>query len=74
MYTADKRLYVNADGTKVVDEDSPDAASLLIAEGGELSDEDAKKYGLKNTAESKAEHAPSEDKAERGPQLKGERK
>jgi hypothetical protein len=57
-YTADKRLYLDADGN-VVDEGDPRAATLLVGEGGQLSDEDAKKYGL--TSKAKAE--PVEEKA-----------
>lgn len=65
-YISDKRIYVNADKSKVVPEDHPDVGHLLVGEGGEVSDEDVKKYGLKKS-ESKAEHAPAEDKAETGP-------
>lgn len=45
MYTSDKRLYVTADG-KVVEEGDPAAVSLLVGIGGQLSDEDARRYGL----------------------------
>jgi cell division septation protein DedD len=47
-YTSDKRLYLNRDQTAIVPEDSAEAASLLVAEGGQISDELAAKYGLTN--------------------------
>ncbi len=68
VYTSDKRLYVNADRSKIVSEDSPDAAYLLVAEGGELPDDEAAKYKLGQQEKSaKAEHAPAENKAEPAP-------
>lgn len=45
MYVSDKRLYRTLDD-RVVSEGDPDAAFLLVGEGGMLSDEDARKYGL----------------------------
>ncbi|MDR7534656.1 MAG: hypothetical protein QN162_15150 [Armatimonadota bacterium] len=39
------RLYLTADG-RVVPEGDPDAAYLLVPEGGVLSLEDAERYGL----------------------------
>lgn len=63
-YISDKRLCVNADESKVVDCDSPDAAYLLVGEGGELTDEQAKKYGLSDKGKAKAEpEAAPEPKA-----------
>lgn len=70
-FKSDKRLYVNADRSKIVEEDSPEAAYLLVGAGGQVSDEDAKKYGLKEPkpaakaaeAESKQVDAPPENKA-----------
>jgi hypothetical protein len=46
VYKAAKRLWVNAERDKVVEEGDPDAAFLLLAEGQEMPDEEAKKYGL----------------------------
>lgn len=66
-YTSDKRLHVNADRSKIVPENSEDAAYLLVAEGGELSDEEAAKYGLGKKNETKAELAAPENKAESMP-------
>lgn len=45
-FVSDKRLYLNADRSKVVEE-GPDAAYLLVGEGGMVSAEDAEKYGLR---------------------------
>lgn len=45
MYRSPRRLHLTRDG-KVCLPGDPKSASLLVAEGGELSDEDAKKYGL----------------------------
>jgi hypothetical protein len=63
-FLSDKRLYLNADKSKVVEEDDPDASYLLVAAGGQVSDEHAKQYGLK--AKEKAE-AKAEEKAESEP-------
>lgn len=46
---AKRRLFVNADKSKIVDEGSEEAAYLLAGEGVEVSAEDIKKYGLKKT-------------------------
>ena len=43
--TSDRRLYLDKAG-KVVEHDNPAKASLLVAQGGILSDEDAAKYGI----------------------------
>lgn len=69
VYISDKRLYVTADKSKIVPETHPDVGHLLVGEGGEVSAEDVKKYGLEKPG-SKAEHAPAEDKAEHGPRDK----
>lgn len=72
QFVSDRRIYLNADKSAAVNEDSPDAAFLLAAEGGVVSDEDVKKYGLKapkaDESESKAvKSSEVEDKAFRGP-------
>ena len=59
-YHVKERLYTTLDG-KVVKEGDPNAAFLLMSEGGELSDEEAKKYGL--VEEEKAVAAPPATKA-----------
>lgn len=43
---ADKRYYLNADRSRVVEEDDPDATYLLAAEGADISNEDVARYGL----------------------------
>lgn len=43
---ADKRYYLNADRSRVVEEGDPEAAYLLAAEGAEISNEDVARYGL----------------------------
>lgn len=71
-YTSDKRLCLSADG-KVVDCDSPQAASVLVGEGGTLSDEDAKKYGLVAAAAKKVQaepEAPEQKAVEAAPENK----
>lgn len=55
MYKADKRLYLTADRSRVVEEGDPEAASLLAAEGQEILDAEAERLGLTGTAKSKAE-------------------
>lgn len=68
VYTSDKRLHVNSDRSKIVAEDDPDVGYLLVAEGGELSDDEAAKYGLGTSkADTKAERAAPENKAEASP-------
>lgn len=47
MPVSKNRLYVNADKSKIVPEDSEEAAFLLVGAGGELTHEQAKQYGLK---------------------------
>lgn len=55
-------LWLNADKSKVVAEGSIDAAWLLVADGGQLSDEEAAKYKL--GAKAKAEPADNKLKAD----------
>lgn len=66
MYTheGDEILYVNKDRTKVVPEDSPEAAFVLVGPGGQIPDEDAERLGLskQGDAEAKAQ-APAGNKA-----------
>lgn len=80
---ADQRYYLNADKSRVVDGDSPEAAHLLAAEGDDISTEDAKRYGLgryapdegaapaaevsKTDEEPKTDEAPPDAKAVGGP-------
>lgn len=45
---AKENIYLNSDKSKAVGEGSPDQAFLLVAEGSEISDDVAKKYGIKS--------------------------
>jgi hypothetical protein len=58
-YTADRRLYLDRDGN-VVEADSPDRATLLVAEGGTLSTEDAARYGLNQGAKRVGQPGPED--------------
>jgi hypothetical protein len=71
-FVSDKRLYVNADRSKIVDETDPEATFLLVGEGGTVSDEDAEKYGLKAQppAANKARTPATEPAAETPPATK----
>jgi hypothetical protein len=55
-----KRLYLNADKTKVVEEGSEEAAWLLGGEGSPVTDEDIEKYGLKKSQYGPADEAVTE--------------
>lgn len=61
-YVSKERLFLNADKSKVVKEGDPDAAFLLVGEGGTVDKETAEEYGLKNLSaapepfDAKAEH------------------
>lgn len=46
-FQSDKRLYLTADKSQVVEEGDASAAYLFVNEGGEVTDEDANRYGLK---------------------------
>lgn len=51
-YKPGRRLYLTADKERAVDEGSPEAAYLLVSAEGELSMEEAAKYGLLPSEES----------------------
>ena len=51
MKVAKERLYLTADGTRVVREGDPDAASLFVAKGRDVSDADIEKYQLAKLVE-----------------------
>ena len=63
MLKSDKTYYLNADRSKAVPEDSEDAAYLLVREGGEIAEADAKQYGLKLGGETKAQTEAPKTKA-----------
>lgn len=50
VFVADRRYFVNHAHTELVEEDNPDGAQLLVAEGGVLTDEDAAAWGLGGAA------------------------
>lgn len=84
MATAKRNLYLNADRTQVVSE-GPDAAYVLVAQGGEIREaelgEDLMKQVRKinkpdetaevDEAETKEVEAPPENKAQRASSNKG---
>ncbi len=43
---ADRRIYVNADGTKALEEGDPEAAFLLASKGSTISIEDQKRLNI----------------------------
>lgn len=55
MYYATTRLYVNADRTRIVSEDSPDATFLLAAVGQPVDMATAQRLGLLDAPEPVAE-------------------
>lgn len=68
-------LYLTADRSEVVEEGDERAAFLLVGSGGQLTDEEAEKYGLKGkakAAENKARAGASENKAEAVPETPSE--
>jgi hypothetical protein len=46
MATAKQTYFLNADKSKAVGEGDPASAFLLVRAGGQISDEDAEKYGV----------------------------
>jgi hypothetical protein len=62
-YTSKERVCLNADKSAVVDCESEEAAYVLVGEGGTISDEEARQYGLagrRKQAEDDADAVPSE--------------
>lgn len=79
MKVSTEKVWVNADKSKVAKEGSPEAAFLLVGEGGVISDEDAEKFGVKttdapegpapdNTAPHMYEHKDEDTKAPAAPE------
>lgn len=58
FWTADKKYWLTSEG-KAVDHKTPDAVTLLVGQGGQLTEADAIKYGL---LETKAIEKPDENK------------
>lgn len=75
-WISDRHIYINAAQEKVVAPDNPEAAYLLVAKGGNLSMEQARKLGLLNAETAPATNAehkamePAEDKGAQGPDKK----
>lgn len=46
MWRSPARLFVDEKRERIVPEDSPEARFLLVAEGGEIENEEAERYGL----------------------------
>jgi len=69
MWISDGNYAWNRDRTKIVDENDPEAAFVLITKGQEMPEDEARTLGLlKDTApESKAKQAPAENKANPAP-------
>lgn len=60
LYTADRRLWLTADQSRVVEDGDPEAAFQLISPGQQMPEARARKYGLiKQEAEVKALSAPT---------------
>lgn len=63
MYTLERRLFLNADKTKVVEQGDPEARFVLGGEGSQIPNEDAVKYGLLPAKEAVKDTVPGEAKA-----------
>jgi len=60
---ADRKLWLTDDRSETVEDGDPRAAFLLCSAGDEVSDEDAKRYGVKSKAKSaNKEQAPPANK------------
>ena len=64
-FISDRRIYLNADKTKVLEHDDPEARWLLAGEGVEVDAETVKQYNLRRLDEGdeKAVEAVPENKA-----------
>lgn len=58
-FKADRRIWLNADRSEVVEEGAADAAFLLAAEGDVVEDELVKSLGLKSESKPKDKAAPA---------------
>lgn len=61
-FISDRRLYLNADRSAVVEEGDPAAAYLLVGQGGEVPTAVASKYGLKSPGKQPPDDSPPEPK------------
>ncbi len=74
--TADRRLWLTADGSRVVEDGDPEAASLFAAPGRPISADDVERFGL-SEQDGKVVikmAAKPEDKAVKKPAAKAEEK
>lgn len=56
-YVTDRRLWLSADKSKVVEDGDPEAAFLLASAGKELDEATVKRYGLKPPADKQVERS-----------------
>lgn len=64
-FTSDRTLYLTADKSEVVEEGDERAAFLLVREGSQIDDTEAKQYGLKSRTKAEDKSATAdEDKSE----------
>jgi len=68
-YKADRRLWFTADKARVIEEGDADAAFLYLTPGKEVSEEEARAFGLVSD-EPKGKAAPA-NKARTAPENKG---
>lgn len=66
--TLDRPLYLNADKTKIVEEGDPAARFVLGGPGSEISDADAKLYGLEEYLKPKGKK-PKEPEPPQEPEI-----
>ena len=57
-FTSDRRLWLNADRSAVVEDGDPAAAYLLVGEGGEVPTAVVRQYGLKSPGQQPADTGP----------------
>ena len=67
---SNKRLYLTADRSRVVEEGNPDAAFLLVGAGCELHDTVARQYGLLDVQAKAIKAAPENKAIEAAPENK----
>lgn len=62
-YVADRNLYLDAEGN-LVEEDNPAQVRQLVGKGGQISEADAKKYGLMKGKKKEVDEAEEAESAE----------
>ncbi len=74
---SDRRLWLTADKSRVVEEGDRDAATLLAAQGRKVSPDDQKQFGISEGPGGKLmlkQKAKPEDKAKKAPEDKSRKK